>query len=339
MEKGVRVLPTLFTAALAFGAFLVTLLSTPLLIRSARSKGITGRDVNKTNRPEVANMGGFAVFLGIACALSLFVLVVTFQDRDSHSLSLSLAALASIAIIALVGVFDDLFKLSWKTKLLTPALAALPLVAITAGDTTMTLPFVGWIDVGYAYTFLLIPIGVSGAANAVNMVAGYNGVEAGIGAIMSVFLLAIAVQSGNWVAAAILASCLGACLAFLVFNWNPARVFPGDVGTLVIGACIASAVIIGNMEKYGLILFLPAFFELASTLFYGAQGIKRRALCHNPVIAADGRLSPPKGAEHYTLFYWILSKKPMKETALVVSVLALYALCGVLALAVYFYKL
>ena len=252
---------------------------------------------------------------------------------------LLLAALASTAIIALVGVFDDLFKLSWKTKLVTPVLAAFPLVAVKAGSTAMSLPFVGAVDFGLFYTFALIPIGVTGAANAINMVAGYNGVEAGTGAVISFFLLAIAVQSQAWVAAAILAACFGACAAFLFFNWNPARVFPGDVGTLVIGACLAAGVIIGNMEKYGLILFIPAFFELGSTLFYGAQGIKRRALCHNPHIAGDGKLSPPRGAENYTLFYWILSKRPMRETALVVTVLALYAVCGVAALAVYWFKL
>ncbi len=332
-------MPLIFTLALAFGAFLVTLFSTPFLVRSARRKGIVGRDVNKPGRPEVAEMGGFAIFLGVVCALSLAVLVTTFNDKDSYSLSLLIAALASIAIIALVGVFDDLFKLTWKTKLLTPVLASFPLVAIKAGSTTMSLPFVGAIDLGLFYTFVLIPIGVTGAANAMNMTAGYNGVEAGIGAVISVFLLAIAVSTQNWVAAAILAACFGACLAFLYFNWNPARIFPGDVGTLVIGACIAAGVILGNMEKYGLILFLPAFFELFSTLYYGAQGIKRRALCHDPHIAGDGRLSPPKGAEHYTLFYWILSKKPMRETALVLTVLALYVACGLVALVVYYYKL
>jgi UDP-N-acetylglucosamine--dolichyl-phosphate N-acetylglucosaminephosphotransferase len=332
-------MPLLFTLALAFGAFIVTLISTPFLVKSALKKGIVGRDVNKPERPVVADMGGFAIFLGVACALSLAVLVTTFADKDSHSLSLLLAALASIAIIALVGVFDDLFKLSWKTKLVTPVLAAFPLVAITAGDTTMSLPFVGAIDLGAFYTFVLVPIGVTGAANALNMTAGYNGVEAGIGAVMSAFLLAIAVSAQSWVAAAILGACLGACIAFMLFNWNPARVFPGDVGTLVIGACIASAVILGNMEKYGLLLFIPSFFELASTLFYGAQGIKRRVLCHNPHIAADGKLSPPRGAEHYTLFYWILSKKPMRETRLVLTTLALYALCGILALAFYWCKI
>ncbi|MEM0475847.1 MAG: hypothetical protein QW343_03565 [Candidatus Norongarragalinales archaeon] len=338
-EESLVVVPLLFTLALAFGAFIVTLFSTPFLVKSALHKGIVGRDVNKPHRPVVAEMGGLAVFLGVACALSLFVLVVTFQDKDSHSLALALAALASIAIIALVGVFDDLFKLSWRTKLVTPMLASLPLVAITAGNTTMSLPFFGAVNLGWFYTFVLIPLGVTGAANAVNMVAGYNGVEAGIGVVVTAFLLVIAVQTQNWVAAAILASCFGACLAFLLFNWNPAKIFPGDVGTLVIGACIAASVIIGNMEKYGVVLFAPAFFELASTIFYGAQGIKRRVLCHNPQIDERGRLSPPRGTEHYTLFYWILSKKPMKETTLVLTVLALYAACGFAALALYYYKI
>lgn len=329
---------TPFELAVLFAivSFAITFISTPILVSSATRKKIFGIDANKNSKPKIPYLGGFAVFAGIASSILLSVLYLAFLKNDVQETNLLLASIASITMLALIGIFDDVFKLSWKTKALIPVIGAFPLVAITAGDTAMSLPFFGYVDFGLLYTFVLIPLGVTGAANAVNMAAGYNGVEAGSVAVISAFLLFIALQANAFPAAVILAATLGACLAFLKYNWLPAKIFPGDVGTLALGAAIASAVIIGNMEKYGVILFIPAFYELGATVYYWLKGIERREACHNPVISKDGKLSPPKGAEKYTLFYRILAWKPMTESGLVKTVLILYALCGVLALAVFF---
>ena len=153
------------------------------------------------------------------------------------------------------------------------------------------------------------------------------------------FLLAIAVMAQATGAAIILAAMLGACIAFLWFNWSPARVFPADVGTLTIGGAIAAAVIIGNMEKFGVILLIPAFYELAATVYYSLKKVERRAACHAPTITKDLKLIPKKGSEKYTLFNLILSKKPMTEPSMVKTVLALYVVCGLAALSVYWFGL
>ncbi|MEM4255180.1 MAG: hypothetical protein QXR53_02525 [Candidatus Norongarragalinales archaeon] len=325
--------------AFAAISFAITFFSTPILISSARRKKIFGTDDNKKNKPRVPYLGGFTIFAGIASGIMLAILYLVFMQNEILETNLLLASLASITLLALTGIFDDVFKLSWKTKALIPVVGAFPLVAITAGDTTMSLPFLGYVDFGLIYTFILIPLGVTGAANAVNMAAGYNGVEAGSIAVVSAFLLFISLQVGSFPAAVILSSTLAACLAFLKYNWFPAKIFPGDVGTLVLGAAIASAVIIGNMEKYGVILFIPAFYELGATVYYWAKGVERRKACHNPVIHADGILEPPKGAEKYTFFYRILHFKPMTEPALVKTVLLLYSLFGLLALLAFFLQL
>ena len=331
------VLLSLFQIAAFFAAaFAVTIFFTPILIDSARRKKIFGRDVNKPSRPEVANWGGFCIFAGIASGILLAILYVVFINPDLGNAILLLASLASITLLALIGIFDDVFKLSWKTKALMPIIGAFPLVAITAGNTTASIPFLGEVNFGLLYTFVLVPLGITGAANAVNMAAGYNGIEAGTIAVISTFLLLIAFQSGSFPAVVILAVTLAACLAFLKYNWFPSKVFPGDIGTLTLGAAVASAVILGNMEKFGVILFIPAFYELAATLYYVRNGVVRRNACHNPVIAKDGKLSPPKGAENYTLFYKILSRKPMREEDLVKTVLALYAFFGLVALAIFY---
>lgn len=324
---------------LSFGVFAIavisTLIFTRIYIQAARNKRVLGRDVNKAGKPLVPEMGGFALFGGLIFAALAGLLYLTFIEPDFHLSTLVLAVICSVTIVALIGVFDDLFKLSWKTKSLLPLIAAFPLMAITAGNTSISLPFLPPIDLGFYYTFLLIPLGITGAANAVNMSGGYNGLEAGIGAIVSFFLLAIAIHSNEVGAQIILAALLGACIAFLKFNWYPSRVFPGDIGTLVIGTGIASAVIIGNMERFGVILLIPAFYELASTIYYGFKGVKRREACHNPLIDAKGKLKPPRGAENYTLFYYILSKNPMNEKELVKTVLMLYFFFGLIALGIY----
>jgi len=316
-------------------SLVVVLLFSPLLIKSALKKGIVDHDSNKPGKPAVAAMGGFAIYGGLVAAVLLFVLGVSLYDHQFQLATMLLAALLSISIIALIGVFDDLFKLSWGIKIFLPVFAALPLIAVLAGDTTMSLPLIGAVNLGWFYTFVLIPVGVTGAANAVNMSAGYNGLEAGEGAIISAFLLVIALSTGSVAASIILAALLGACLAFLKFNWFPARVFPGDLGTYVIGGALASAVIIGNLEKFGLILFIPAFYELFATLYYKVKRVNRRQVCHNPVLK-NGKIIPPKGSECFTLAFLILSRKPMGERTLVSSMLLLYAACGVFALALFF---
>jgi len=329
----------LFVGIIAAAAFAVTLLLSPAFIKSALAKGVTARDTNKQRKPVVANMGGFAILAGIAASVSLGIAYLALVEYDYRLSTLLLASLASVLLIALVGVYDDLFKISRRLKALLPVFAAIPLIAVTAGDTTMTLPFLGVVNFGLFYTVVLIPLGVTGAANALNMAAGYNGLEAGTGVVASAALLFIAMMANATGAAVLLAALLGACLAFLKFNWLPARVFPADIGTYTIGACLACAAILGNMESFAVICLLPAFYEFAATLYYGAKGVERRAAAQSPAILADGRLAPRKGTEAYTLFYRILAWKPMREDRLVLTTLLLYAVCGCLALAIYFLKI
>jgi UDP-N-acetylglucosamine--dolichyl-phosphate N-acetylglucosaminephosphotransferase len=142
--------------------------------------------------------------------------------------------------------------------------AALPLVAVSAaGSTAISLPFVGPVDFGIFYIFILIPLGVTVSANLTNMLAGFNGMEAGMGAVIFATTALLAILNGSTEMAMLSAAMLGALLVFLRYNWYPAKIFIGDIGTLAIGAALASAVIIGNMESVGFILVLPYLIDFA----------------------------------------------------------------------------
>jgi UDP-N-acetylglucosamine--dolichyl-phosphate N-acetylglucosaminephosphotransferase len=91
------------------------------------------------------------------------------------------------------------------------------------------------------------------------MLAGYNGLEAGLGIIILSVMGFVAWQSGlGWVS--MLAFCMVfALIAFLKYNWYPAKIFPGDTLTYSVGALIACVAILGNMERIAIILFVPYF--------------------------------------------------------------------------------
>src|SRR3989344_2686708 len=206
------------------------------------------------------------VFFGVMFA----IFIQTFYYHSTDRLIDLLAFTSSLFAITLVGFFDDLLirkdkeessgLKQWQKPLLT-AIAAVPLMVINAGETVLAVPFFGSLDVGLLYPLVLIPLGVIGASNMVNMLAGYNGLEAGLGIIYLGNLSVYAYMHGSEVAALIGAISCAALFAFLLFNWVPAKIFPGDSLTYLLGAVLASMAIIGNIEMAALLVSFPFFIE------------------------------------------------------------------------------
>ena len=312
----------LFSAALAA-------VSLPVLIRKFTAAKITGNDVNKEGKPEVAEMGGLAVIMGAIGSLLFAIFLRTFFGYQFALIEI-LAAMLTITIIALVGTFDDLFDMRKDIKTLLPMVAALPLVAVSAaGSTAISVPFIGTVDFGFFYIFLLIPLGVTVASNLTNMLAGFNGMEAGMGVVIFAATAAIAFANGSTEAAMLSAAMLGALVVFLRFNWFPAKIFIGDIGTLAIGATLASTVIIGNFESAGAILVIPYLVDFAikaynrfpSTKWWGElRGGKLHTL--------EGKV---RGAAQLVMKL----AGGISEQKLVLTFIAAEALCAVAAILLY----
>ena len=237
-------------------AFLVTFILTSVLIPRLKKAGLTGNDVNKSDKPQVAEMGGIAIVAGFSAGMLLAIFFQSFLAFE-FNLTHILAAIITIFIIALIGVVDDLLDMPQWLKAIVPLFAAIPLVAINIGTTTMTIPFIGLVGFGIIYVLVLIPLAIAVTSNLTNMLAGFNGMEAGMGVIMFTVLLLVGLNNNSIEMSIISASMLFALFAFLIFNAYPAKIFPGDVGNLMIGVVLASAVIIGNREAAGAILVIP----------------------------------------------------------------------------------
>jgi UDP-N-acetylglucosamine--dolichyl-phosphate N-acetylglucosaminephosphotransferase len=321
----------------ALATFATTLVATWFLIPKIRKAGYLGVDLNKLppdfDRSKlkdyktrgypglvgVPRAGGIAMVFGFSVGMLVSLAVYSYQNID-----VILAALLSATLICMIGVVEDFFPIRQVYRVILPGIAALPLMVVTAGQSSMTIPFIGPIQFGIWYSLIVVPLGVMAASNLVNLLGGFNGVEAGVGLVVSSVLFFVS-YSQNAPEAALTAMALAStCAAFLVFNWYPSKIFPGNSATYMIGAVIAVIAIVGNMERVAVVALAPQIFEF----FLKARGMFRGENFGR--LGKDGRLSYDGPVQ--SLSHLLMKLFRPTETQLVTMLLALQAAAGALAL-------
>lgn len=235
-------------------AFFVSLLITKWQIRSFGHAGIDGRDMHKTHKPHVPEMGGLSALMGFVIGLSILL-----GEKRGLNEPFFLTALIGIIGAGLIGMVDDMVNVRQRVKALLPYLFTIPFGVQMMGN---SLEFFG-LNIEHPYILLLIvPFGVTCAANASNMLEGFNGLGAGLAIIISTTLIIlIYLKGGPSLGFYILFPLLGAVMGFGVFNLYPSLIFPGDTFTLFSGAAIGIAAIVSDLITPGIILFLPMITE------------------------------------------------------------------------------
>jgi UDP-N-acetylglucosamine--dolichyl-phosphate N-acetylglucosaminephosphotransferase len=267
-------------------SFLVVLLFTPKAIEILREKGFTGTDVHKPEKPEIPKGAGTVYLFAIVFALLVILGSKTFQSYEIEMVG-TLAALVSILMAGMIGFMDDNLDFSNKTKVILPLIATIPMIALSVGTPTMSIPFIGTINFGIAYALIIVPLMMTFIIDATNMYAGMNGLEAGLASInasgLVIYVLLTPILKGTPIsaeqleAAIIAGALLGASLAFLVFNRYPAKVLMGDVGTLPIGATIGAALITGNMDRLAILMYAPFALNFLLYIIYRVY-VKRKGI-------------------------------------------------------------
>ncbi len=318
-----------------FGAsLLVTVVAVVLLIPRLHHAGIVGKDMHKPGQPAVAEMGGLAIVAGTGVGISVGLAMMSFfHVFHTANVVLLLAALATVLLTALIGIVDDLLGMRQVLKAFLPAIAALPLVAVRAGHTALVIPFIGQINFWIFYPLFLVPAGVMVAANAVNMLAGFNGMEVGMGMIAMGSLAVIAAHIHATTALIILLAGAGALLGTLFFNWYPAKVMVGDVGTLSIGALIATAVIVGNFETAGVIVIIPYAIDF---LFKATHGFPTTEWWGS--LGQDGKLRCPSPDPVSLCQFMMKVTGGIKEWALTSVLMGIEVIFGVGAILIYVWR-
>jgi len=313
---------SIFYASLT--SFFCTLLVTPYFNKFFRATGIVGRDIMKDDATPIADMGGPGVILGFLTGLFFYISIGIFAlGQELNDLVYLLASISTVLIITLIGFFEVLTTLMkqregpglfarmkrkgiprWFYYFITIP-AAIPLMAVKAGVSSMSLPFLGEVEFGIIYPLVIIPLAVLCCTNATNFFAGFNGLEAGMGFVLHLSLGLFALANGRDTAALIALTFAFSLLAFLRYNWYPAKVFPGDLNYTIGAVCVCVAVV-GNMERFAILCFIPWVIEsfLKFLTKFDAENFG--------VLQEDGTLKP-RDKEIRSLTHLVMSMGRFKE--------------------------
>jgi UDP-GlcNAc:undecaprenyl-phosphate GlcNAc-1-phosphate transferase len=189
-------------------------------------------EAHKSHKEPVPYLGGVAIVLGVL----LITLISSFVSHYSAStIWLAVSVLLPALLLAVVGLIDDIRKLSpWPRFLVQTSVASVSALLLVATNTLGSPTGSTLVDV------LITILWIVGLANAINFFDNVDGGASGAVAISSGFLALLAVQGGQVLIAALSIVLCGATLGFLVWNKPPARIYMGDAGALFLGVLIAS---------------------------------------------------------------------------------------------------
>lgn len=333
--------------ALIVGAvsFFAAIAVIPRFMQFLQSSQIMGVDQQKRGKPLLPSSGGLPVAFGLLAGMMFYIALNTFVFKNPLNLTVLLAASSTILIVSLVGILDDLnikqtqsvartgtreYRLGlrqWVKPVMSLA-GAIPLMVVSAGASDLVLPLIGGINVGILYPLFFVPIAVVAVSNVNNMLAGMNGLEAGMGFVASL-ALGIYLFLFNRLEGSIISFALAAALlAFLYYNKYPARILPGDSLTYLIGATFVTAVIIGNAERFAIFIYLPWIVEALLKL----RG--RFAVSSLGVLQEDGRLKA-QYKKIYSLTHFFLKTGKYTEKQITMRLILIEVIICVLGFVVF----
>ncbi|MBR2081333.1 MAG: undecaprenyl/decaprenyl-phosphate alpha-N-acetylglucosaminyl 1-phosphate transferase [Oscillospiraceae bacterium] len=263
-------------------ACVVSFLSTPLVKSLAYKLGAI--DVPKDNRrmhkEPIPRLGGLAIFIAFILTSLLFA------DIDHEMRGILLGAL----IIVILGVVDDSKTMKAVPKFIVQIVAAgvavghgcvIQFISNPNVFSETTYLNLGWIS------YPLTIIWIVAITNAVNFIDGLDGLAVGVSAISTASLLVIALMVGERNVAILLAALLGACLGFIPYNLNPAKIFMGDTGATFLGYMMACLSVQGLFKLYAVISFAVPFLILGIPIFDICFAIIRRVAHGQSPMQAD----------------------------------------------------
>ena len=274
--------------AVYLGSLLLALLATPVVIWLARRIGAVDRPgIRTVHKLPIPRIGGVAIFLA---AMALIVAVIFVNNNVGQAFREAwlqlLTLLGSATLIFAVGLVDDLRGLPARVKFLAESLAALALclVGVRISDIALTDQWV--VPLG-EWGWLLTILWIVGITNAVNLSDGLDGLAAGVSAIACAVIAIFAICGNQAIMGVLMLAMLGSLSGFLFFNFNPAKIFMGDCGSLFLGFTIASASVMCTTKSAALVgLALPAL-ALGIPIFDTLLSMLRRFLERRSLFAPD----------------------------------------------------
>ena len=234
-------------------SFLLVIYGTPITRRVAQRYNLLDAPDGRLKRQEepVAYMGGVIVYFGFIAPISLFPAFQFTQEL--------LGILFASSILLIVGLFDDLKALTPGIKFLFQVVATYILIKSGIHINLLFLP--AWLNAVLTFIWILTVI------NAFNIIDILDGFASSVGALACLTLFVISLYNEKVIISILSLSLAGALLGFLKFNWQPAKIYLGDSGSMVLGIVIGSLAIMGDYSMYNDLAFISGVMILGIPLF------------------------------------------------------------------------
>lgn len=265
---------------------------TPLVKRLAQKVGAMDvpTDGRRMHHHPIPRMGGLAIFLAFLAS----VLIFAYPEIDREIRGILLGAV----IIVILGVLDDIITLHAGLKFVVQILAAVLVVLHGCRiEHFMGLHLADWLSYPVSVVWIVA------ITNAVNFIDGLDGLAAGVSAISAGAMLVVALVVGDFMSAVMLAAIVGACVGFIPYNFNPAKIFMGDTGSTFLGFMLSTISIYGLFKMYAIISFAVPFLVLGLPIFDICFAVVRRVSHGQSPMHAD------RGHVHHRLIDMGFSQK------------------------------
>jgi len=299
------------------GSALLALFTTPAVIWLAqRIKAVDRPGVRSVHERPIPRIGGVAIFIStVWLIIVLLYLDTTIGDAFKEIRPQLTTLLCSGTFIFLIGLGDDVKGLPARFKFLAELLAAGALAFVGVRISSVAISEQWTLHLGLL-SWPVTLLWIVGITNAVNLSDGLDGLAAGISAMTCGVIAVFAVHGGHAVMAVLMLALLGSLTGFLFFNFNPARIFMGDCGSLFLGFTIASSAVLCSMKSSALVgLALPVLalgIPIFDTLFAMLRRfIERRSVC-----------APDRSHFHHRLLELGLSQRQVVMAVYVVTLIA-----------------
>jgi UDP-GlcNAc:undecaprenyl-phosphate/decaprenyl-phosphate GlcNAc-1-phosphate transferase len=260
-----------------FVSFLTVMVLTPLVIKFAHKIGATDKpNHRKVHAKVMPRLGGLAIFLGV---------VAGFFAAGLHHEKLTGISIGAVLIIIL-GILDDKYELSAKVKLMGQIVAAGIVVSTGLTIDFISIPFMAKINLGI-WAIPVTIFWIVAITNAINLIDGLDGLAAGISSIGIATVAFMAGAAGKSLILALALILLGSTIAFLFYNFHPAKIFMGDTGALFLGYSIGILSLLGLYKSVTLFSFIVPIIILGVPIFDTTYAIIRRVVNKKPIGAPD----------------------------------------------------
>ena len=274
-------------------ALAVSVLIMPAVIFLAEKTGaMDAPNARKVHKKPIPRIGGLGIYLAFMAAI---VFVAIKFKLDDEMLRETFGLVLSGSLVVALGLIDDYKNLPAKIKLLGQIGAAAVLVLLfDVRIDFVTDPFGDYIYLEWfaipATMFWLV-----GLTNTVNLIDGLDGLAAGVSAIASFTILLVALEQHFTLVAVVTAALAGAALGFLKYNFNPARIFMGDTGSMFLGFMLAGISVTGAFKSVAAIALIVPILALGLPILDTTFAIVRRVRGGVPIF------KPDKGHLHHRL--------------------------------------